>query len=231
MPSASLDDVLIPLSSNDSNCSICWNDPCDVQTSCGHEFCNECIRKWLEENDTCPMCRRTFGLDLPAGRATAEETNVIASIAVTLLWLMVPTIPRPCSRSGIFVLLQAFYLASRFAFLQSVGAATTMGMALQILPRPAADFLAALTGAVRLVRHQVPLHQMILFFIVLHSLAVLTSELALARPPAPRVVLLHFSVFLSLIAYAVPPALSDEILSVQTLLALLDFLLMEGAHG
>lgn len=33
-----------------------------VQLPCGHMFGDQCITQWLEENDTCPQCRRTFTL-------------------------------------------------------------------------------------------------------------------------------------------------------------------------
>ena len=41
-------------------CTICY---CSKhvgekhETKCGHVFCNTCINKWTETNDTCPLCR------------------------------------------------------------------------------------------------------------------------------------------------------------------------------
>lgn len=42
-------------------CSICLSDSAAEnkpirRTVCGHEFCAECIEKWLSEHTTCPMC-------------------------------------------------------------------------------------------------------------------------------------------------------------------------------
>ena len=28
-----------------------------VETQCSHKFCEECIKVWLEKNNTCPFCR------------------------------------------------------------------------------------------------------------------------------------------------------------------------------
>lgn len=43
-------------------CSICL-DPfqlpiCDIH--CGHIFCFRCVRMWLKQNETCPICRQYF---------------------------------------------------------------------------------------------------------------------------------------------------------------------------
>lgn len=46
----------IPLS--DFKCNICTDWLLEPQTTdCGHLFCAECIERWLEESDTCPICR------------------------------------------------------------------------------------------------------------------------------------------------------------------------------
>lgn len=43
-------------------CSICLNimNNCNINLSCGHTFHEKCIRKWLHNNPTCPMCRVKF---------------------------------------------------------------------------------------------------------------------------------------------------------------------------
>ena len=39
-------------------CSICLSESeCNHTLYCGHQFHEECIEKWLEENNTCPNCR------------------------------------------------------------------------------------------------------------------------------------------------------------------------------
>jgi hypothetical protein len=41
-------------------CSVCYDDECSgvqIKTECGHEFCYDCLMKWCETNNTCPLCR------------------------------------------------------------------------------------------------------------------------------------------------------------------------------
>ncbi|KXT09796.1 hypothetical protein AC579_6549 [Pseudocercospora musae] len=39
-------------------CPVCFDETKDAtRTSCGHTFCWECIVKWAQTSDTCPMCR------------------------------------------------------------------------------------------------------------------------------------------------------------------------------
>ena len=38
-------------------CSICYSDESNVMTKCEHQFCSDCIEKWLACKKTCPMCR------------------------------------------------------------------------------------------------------------------------------------------------------------------------------
>ena len=42
-------------------CSICLNNISSkkghVTTSCQHSFCFKCFMKWIDENNTCPLCR------------------------------------------------------------------------------------------------------------------------------------------------------------------------------
>ena len=41
-----------------STCGICLENIQDtLNMECGHKFCEKCIRQWLFEHSTCPMCR------------------------------------------------------------------------------------------------------------------------------------------------------------------------------
>ena len=44
-------------------CSICLDKPPGMitRTGCGHEFHTECIKGWLRDNPSCPLCRSGFG--------------------------------------------------------------------------------------------------------------------------------------------------------------------------
>ncbi|XP_075078717.1 E3 ubiquitin protein ligase RIE1-like isoform X2 [Nicotiana tabacum] len=49
------------LESNE-NCCICLDDYCDgeelAKTDCGHLYHVDCIKKWIERNKSCPICKR-----------------------------------------------------------------------------------------------------------------------------------------------------------------------------
>ena len=44
----------------DEDCTICINKLSDIflYTKCNHKYCFTCLMKWLEENSTCPVCRK-----------------------------------------------------------------------------------------------------------------------------------------------------------------------------
>ena len=46
---------------NDEKCPICLGnlETKNTKTECGHTFCQDCLEKWEEEHNTCPVCRRT----------------------------------------------------------------------------------------------------------------------------------------------------------------------------
>lgn len=50
-----------PFSYNES-CCICLenNNSSKVVTPCKHLFCNECLGRWLETNNCCPVCKSSF---------------------------------------------------------------------------------------------------------------------------------------------------------------------------
>lgn len=40
-------------------CPICLQDSKSmIKTDCDHVFCKECIKKWLDNNNSCPCCRK-----------------------------------------------------------------------------------------------------------------------------------------------------------------------------
>lgn len=48
----------------DRECPICFSEEIDTmrETVCGHKFCSTCIKLWLDNNNTCPLCRMEFDL-------------------------------------------------------------------------------------------------------------------------------------------------------------------------
>ena len=48
-------------------CSICLKDFVSLNEMkllpCSHQFCGECLIRWLELINTCPLCRREFPTD------------------------------------------------------------------------------------------------------------------------------------------------------------------------
>lgn len=48
-------------------CSICLSDNHNsvVKTDCGHHFHRCCIRQWLENHVSCPMCRNQVANERP----------------------------------------------------------------------------------------------------------------------------------------------------------------------
>ena len=60
-------------------CSICTDVvECPVQTPCQHLFCNDCIRRWINEgNQTCPEDRQSLTVNAlkPPSRLTHQFLN------------------------------------------------------------------------------------------------------------------------------------------------------------
>ena len=49
----------------DGTCAVCLDDykrgdSVVLLTNCRHVFCGGCIDKWVEQNDTCPLCRTSM---------------------------------------------------------------------------------------------------------------------------------------------------------------------------
>jgi len=50
------------MSTSSAICSICLDDYSDAENKitkleCGHIYHKECVKDWLENNSTCPVCR------------------------------------------------------------------------------------------------------------------------------------------------------------------------------
>ena len=80
------------------DCSICCEKLYYKQVQelhCGHLFHNECVERWLEENNTCPMCRNladhvlTFDENIKPSDITQE---FLAEVIYGMLNLPLPPI-------------------------------------------------------------------------------------------------------------------------------------------
>lgn len=76
------------ITDEDKLCPICLNEEVDTlrETLCGHIFCSTCIKLWLDNNNTCPLCRMEFKdkkivylKDLPEINKTIEYLNNLLS--------------------------------------------------------------------------------------------------------------------------------------------------------
>lgn len=49
---------------DDTTCPICYEtmstDDSVLQTECQHNFCESCLKEWLEKSNTCPFCRMSL---------------------------------------------------------------------------------------------------------------------------------------------------------------------------
>jgi hypothetical protein len=47
---------------NNNICSICRNPPKIIgkMNSCNHLFCFNCIKKWSDQTNKCPLCKKRF---------------------------------------------------------------------------------------------------------------------------------------------------------------------------
>lgn len=55
----------IKITPTNQECSICLDNISENAVKCcqcGHCFHEECIKRWLKNNSTCPLCRQTCGL-------------------------------------------------------------------------------------------------------------------------------------------------------------------------
>ena len=62
-------------------CSICLNPVrytrASKQLDCGHLYHRECIDKWMEFGDTCPMCRSQ--VSVPKFKVTLRVENTVTN--------------------------------------------------------------------------------------------------------------------------------------------------------
>lgn len=64
------------LEESEIDCPICMNSIPLIKsnkTSCGHDFCKTCLRKWLRGHHNCPICRTVL-----VDPVTAEHQGVQA---------------------------------------------------------------------------------------------------------------------------------------------------------
>jgi hypothetical protein len=53
----------VPKTQKAGNCPICLDPPTDlVALHCGHAVCYPCLRRWLNEDESCPLCRAPASL-------------------------------------------------------------------------------------------------------------------------------------------------------------------------
>jgi ankyrin repeat protein len=66
--------AVMPLNRID-NCPICDNTPSNLQTPCGHQFCEPCLQQWLSANGNklCPCCRNDLSSTTTTFQPIAER--------------------------------------------------------------------------------------------------------------------------------------------------------------
>lgn len=49
----------------DGYCTICMQNELisPLKTPCNHIYCYDCISRWLEKDESCPICRRDLALE------------------------------------------------------------------------------------------------------------------------------------------------------------------------
>ncbi len=69
------------------NCPICLNEMnLDTQTStqCRHQFCENCLNTWLENHNTCPLCRYVI-YEMEDNEDSDDERDFPIDFAMLLL--------------------------------------------------------------------------------------------------------------------------------------------------
>lgn len=75
-------------------CSICLEKNSDQRLICGHCFHGECIDKWLEEQSTCPNCRKLVHSDIQFEEGCKPE--IITKDLVSKIILVIVAMTKPC---------------------------------------------------------------------------------------------------------------------------------------
>ena len=59
------------------NCSICLEeiDKDALTTPCAHTFHKNCIERWLETSDMCPLCRTESPREIKNSKYTKQAPN------------------------------------------------------------------------------------------------------------------------------------------------------------
>lgn len=58
-------------------CGICYVKNVNFKLDCNHEFCRQCIKKWIKVNNTCPYCRiQVTNNTLKKLKIYNEENNI-----------------------------------------------------------------------------------------------------------------------------------------------------------
>uniref|UniRef100_A0AAX7SSV1 E3 ubiquitin-protein ligase AMFR n=1 Tax=Astatotilapia calliptera TaxID=8154 RepID=A0AAX7SSV1_ASTCA len=62
------------LAANDDDCAICWDAMLTARKlPCGHLFHNSCLRSWLEQDTSCPTCRKSLNINGDGGQARSPQ--------------------------------------------------------------------------------------------------------------------------------------------------------------
>ncbi|VUZ53667.1 unnamed protein product [Hymenolepis diminuta] len=76
------------------DCSICFDQlrkPLGIPECCKHVFCFDCLRKWTESHDTCPIDRMQFQMIRKKNAVDGpviEKLRVLTPNAVTDRWFV-----------------------------------------------------------------------------------------------------------------------------------------------
>ena len=83
------------------DCSICLETQKEKELTilrCKHTFHQKCMRKWLENNRTCPMCRTYI-----PNEQENEENNTINYAERRKLYFILSILSVLCVLSGVFL--------------------------------------------------------------------------------------------------------------------------------